>query len=137
MSSLNRKREKVEGKIQNPIRIQRKRTKGFKTPEGTIYVGRPTKFGNPFKLTPDGMIMCYSTNRSVLNPWIVFNDGLGHTVEDIVELYELWIKGRMLDFEYLPIPPNTDELEGKNLSCFCSLNTACHADVLLTISNKI
>jgi len=31
-----------------PIRIQRKRTKGWKMPENTIYVGRGSKYGNPF-----------------------------------------------------------------------------------------
>jgi hypothetical protein len=30
------------------IRVQRKRAKGWKNPENTQYVGRPTKFGNPF-----------------------------------------------------------------------------------------
>lgn len=30
----------------NPIRIQRKRTKGWKMPPNTIYVGRPTQWGN-------------------------------------------------------------------------------------------
>lgn len=30
-------------------RIQRKRTKGWRMPEGAVYVGRPTVFGNPFK----------------------------------------------------------------------------------------
>lgn len=29
-------------------RIQRKRTKGWKMPPNTVYVGRPTKWGNPF-----------------------------------------------------------------------------------------
>jgi len=32
-----------------PKRIQRRRTKGWKMPEGAIYVGRPTQWGNPFK----------------------------------------------------------------------------------------
>ncbi len=32
-----------------PIRIQRKRTKGWKMPPNTIYVGRPSKWGNPFR----------------------------------------------------------------------------------------
>ena len=32
----------------NPVRIQRKRAKGWKMPPDTIYVGRPTKWGNPF-----------------------------------------------------------------------------------------
>lgn len=33
-----------------PKRIQRKRTAGWKMPEDTIYVGRPTKWGNPYKI---------------------------------------------------------------------------------------
>ena len=32
-----------------PRRIQRRRTKGWRMPPGAIYVGRPTKWGNPFK----------------------------------------------------------------------------------------
>jgi hypothetical protein len=31
-----------------PERIQRKRIKGWKMPANTVYVGRPTPFGNPF-----------------------------------------------------------------------------------------
>ena len=31
-----------------PRRIQRKRTKGWKMPANTIYVGRPSRWGNPF-----------------------------------------------------------------------------------------
>ena len=37
-----------------PKRIQRKRTKGWKMPDGAVYVGRPTKFGNPFVAEKDG-----------------------------------------------------------------------------------
>ena len=33
-----------------PKRIQRKRAKGWRTPDGAIYVGRPTRYGNPFKI---------------------------------------------------------------------------------------
>jgi hypothetical protein len=29
------------------IRIQRKRSKGWRMPENTVYVGSPTKWGNP------------------------------------------------------------------------------------------
>lgn len=32
----------------NPIRIQRKRSKGWKMPENTVYVGRPTRWGNRY-----------------------------------------------------------------------------------------
>lgn len=32
-----------------PKRIQRKRTKGWRMPENTIYVGRPSVYGNPYE----------------------------------------------------------------------------------------
>lgn len=31
-----------------PKRIQRKRTKGWRMPEGAVYVGRGSKWGNPY-----------------------------------------------------------------------------------------
>lgn len=31
-----------------PERIQRKRTKGWRIPTNTVYVGRPSHWGNPF-----------------------------------------------------------------------------------------
>lgn len=31
-----------------PKRIQRRRTAGWRMPENTVYVGRPTRWGNPF-----------------------------------------------------------------------------------------
>jgi len=36
-----------------PQRIQLRRTKGWKMPPGAIYVGRPSKWGNPFPLEGD------------------------------------------------------------------------------------
>ena len=35
-----------------PIRIQRRRTRGWKMPPNTVYVGRPTRWGNPFHVRP-------------------------------------------------------------------------------------
>lgn len=45
-----------------PIRVQRKRTKGWKMPPNTVYVGRPTKWGNPyiFKDRPDMATKCFA-----------------------------------------------------------------------------
>jgi hypothetical protein len=34
-------------------RIQRKRTKGWRMPKNTLYVGRPTKWGNKFTSLTD------------------------------------------------------------------------------------
>jgi hypothetical protein len=104
-----------------PIRIQRKRTKGFKlqdaSPNGlpVIYVGRPTKWGNPYKLS----------------------DGI--TLSDSIKLYEIWITANIT---ILPSKYNISELTGHNLSCFCPIvdknnkYMPCHADILLKLANK-
>jgi hypothetical protein len=34
-----------------PQRIQRKRAKGWKMPKGVVYVGRGSKWGNPFAIS--------------------------------------------------------------------------------------
>lgn len=36
--------------MSEPKRIQRRRVKGWRKPEGTISVCRPSKYGNPFKI---------------------------------------------------------------------------------------
>ena len=36
-----------------PKRIQRKRTKGWRMPENTVYVGRPSKFRNMCRVGVD------------------------------------------------------------------------------------
>ena len=37
-----------------PIRVQRRRTKGFKLPENTVCVNRGTRWGNPFIIGTHG-----------------------------------------------------------------------------------
>lgn len=92
--------------MSKPIRIQRKRTKGWKMPPNTVYVGRPTKWGNPletkreFDLWIRGKI--FIEFRQDLR-----NDILGHVYE----------------------------LRGYNLSCWCKIGEPCHADVLLELAN--
>lgn len=115
-----------------PIRVQRKRTKGWKMPENTVYVGRPTIFGNPFKvgetykLGEDGYIIA---SGSALQ--YVFGDTI--KVRDnahAVELFKNWIAKHPLP-QYL-----LNDIEGQNLACFCPLDKPCHADVLLELANN-
>jgi len=119
-------------KTKNMKRIQRKRVKGWKMPENAKYVGRPTKWGNPFRLTPDGYIQCYSINRATLDPWIMWGYEGGYKINDIIELYGKWLDGKFKKIApYLPEPPSIEELKGKDLACFCSLDSPCHVDVIL------
>lgn len=41
-------------KASEPKRIQRKRIKGWRMPINTVYVGRPTDWGNPFSVKEYG-----------------------------------------------------------------------------------
>ena len=89
-----------------PKRIQRKRTKGWKMPGGAIYVGRPTKWGNPFPV------------------------GQGYSRQAAVAEFKKVTSGdeiRMLARQ---------ELRGHDLACWCRLDQPCHADVLLQIANE-
>ena len=117
-------------------RIQRKRTKGSKMPDNCKYVGRPTKFGNPFKLN-DGMLLYKCINRKIFDPWIIYDQSnFNWTNEKMLDLYELWITNRLTDKIGLPKPPDIEELRGFDLACFCPLNKPCHVDILLKLLYK-
>jgi hypothetical protein len=113
-------------------RIQRKRTRGWRMPEGAIYVGRPTKWGNPFRVVPceNGFWTVVDNNdvdyREPFTGWV----NKDHAVLKSVRLYLMDVKG-----ELAPYPPLAD-LRGHDLVCWCPLDKPCHADVLLDIANR-
>lgn len=100
-----------------PIRIQRKRTKGWRAPMGSVYVGRPTCYGNPFKVGDVDPL-----SKKVITPVMS------------VKLYRAYASD---------MPPKAvgwwfnrlRELRGKDLMCWCRIDQPCHADVLLELAN--
>lgn len=100
-------------------------------PEGVVYVGRPTKWGNPF-----GFIESEPGHR-----------------EESVETYREWLLSGIRDEPsrtgyfagaldaVAGYPGRTAAVEGlaelcgKDLACWCPLDKACHADVLLELAN--
>ena len=66
-------------------RIQRKRTKGYRLPPNAVYVGRPTKWGNPFVVGTDWM--CWAALGCGYRA-----DRAGQRVA-AVALYKAWITG--------------------------------------------
>lgn len=114
-----------------PERIQRKRTKGWRMPENTVYVGRGSKWGNPWRVDnglENALTITQLGNRQVIyvNP------------DDAVLLYRLWVRqSHIWDIpEHHPLSfAVKEELAGKNLACWCPLDQPCHADVLLEIAN--
>jgi len=112
----------------SPVRIQRSRQKGFKTPENTIYVGRPTKWGNPFKVIGEKDIwFVVEENDNPICSFVTEKEAL----DCCVEMYKEYIS-----HEHNLGIVNIFDLKGKNLSCFCSLSKPCHADILLKIANE-
>jgi hypothetical protein len=118
-----------------PERIQRKRTKGWKLPEGAVIVDRTSKkWGNPFKVGDRITDPVFSHVMAGGAPL-----ARGGTVADrahAVELYAFWVMAKV---------PFTQadarrELAGKDLACWCPLPAdgepdVCHARLLLDIAN--
>ena len=122
----------------NPQRIQRKRIKGYKMPAGAVYVGRPTKWGNPFKVGQEMNKWQKAFIAIQLFPWDQIAEEYRRgtlsqplTLEKSLEYYQIHI-------EYQVKKGNLDlsELRGKDLACWCPIvDKKCHADVLLKLAN--
>lgn len=120
-----------------PNRIQRKRTKGWRMPPNTVYVGRPTKWGNPFwylqkfSSAGDSLIAYRMALNDYWNP-----EELKHVHEGpfhvACQCFSEWNK----KFKYGARNTAIAELKGKDLACWCPLDQLCHADVLLEIANS-
>jgi len=108
-----------------PKRIQRKRTKGWKMPEGAVYVGRPSKWGNPWK--PEQY-------------WDAgYSGSLDVALRHCIDAYKAWLLGKehwAHSTKALKPTPDLARLRGKDLACWCPLDQPCHADVLLELANQ-
>lgn len=89
-------------------RIQRKRTSGWRLPDGAICVTRPGKWGNPYVA---GRMLSRKRAKALFKKALL-GGNLPVSVEDVRR-----------------------ELKGKTLACWCTLGQDCHADVLLEIAN--
>lgn len=90
-----------------PLRIQRKRTKGWRMPDGAVSVTRPGRFGNPFRAGINGV-----------------------RFDNCLSMHETYCLVRLRGE-----PEWLEPLRGKDLACFCKEGAPCHADVLLRLAN--
>lgn len=104
-------------------------------PEGAVYVGRPSRWGNPFTIsrTPNGSWDVSDSNDRL------WTHTTGHriAVERAVELFALHV-GPMGNYEYddETLADLRKALSGHDLACWCPLDQPCHADVLLELANS-
>lgn len=112
-----------------PRRVQRRRAKGWRQPPDAIYVGRPSKWGNPYRVTdwgPEGDPIELQRPLGQEGAVGMFRDAaLG-----------LHVGGPLFTDDDLA------ELRGRDLVCWCPLTdkrgdpVPCHADVLLELANR-
>lgn len=114
-----------------PKRIQRKRTKGWRMPDNTLYVGRGSKWGNPFVI--DTTQKCGA---------LAFMYGIAGDARHAVIFYRKYLESIMREEckynapkVYCPLDALQRQLKGKNLACWCAPDQLCHADVLLEVAN--
>lgn len=120
------------------VRVQRRRTKGWRMPEGAVYVGRPSALGNPF------------VSRRVGGRWLVVATGMDdliytpahNTKQSANELAVILFRSDFLDWfggrvNWEPgLRSAVEGLRGKQLACWCPTDGGpCHADVLWEIAN--
>jgi hypothetical protein len=116
-------------------------------PENTVYVGRPSLWGNPW--TP-----AEAHAQTGFDPSMTRRDKAALAVD--LYRHELEHFGLLTDYDYVVGTPrwyqvqrdvvasgarNMGEyaaiaLRGKNLACWCPLDQPCHADVLLELANR-
>lgn len=90
-------------------RIQLRRTKGWRLPEGAVSVARPTRWGNPFRIG-DPEIPDRRAAVAAFRAYLAAHPEL--------------------------VEAARRELRGKVLACWCAPGTPCHGDVLLEIANR-
>lgn len=78
-------------------------------PDGAVYVGRPSEWGNVFVVES------------------------GRTAADCVKLYRRYFVAPTLQVHGTAY---FEPLRGKDLACWCALDQPCHADVLLELANQ-
>lgn len=101
----------------SPKRIQRQRTRGWKAPDGAVYVGRGSIYGNPWRIDP------------VTAP----QPGIVATHEEAVALFTKWLRSTP-DGQAVARQARK-HLAGRDLMCWCPSSKPCHADVLLAVAN--
>lgn len=110
-----------------PKRIQRKRTKGWRMPPNTVYVGRPTRWGNPWIVGETWT----NKARHEWNPYAGTAKRVEVTPENCLTFFRIHAETKFrLQIDWL------EPLRGKDLACWCKEGSPCHADILLELANR-
>lgn len=120
----------------SPQRIQRQRTKGWRMPNGAVYVGRPSRWGNPINI---GDLAGQYPSMSIEQLASMAVAGLRDLVRAGTLTLPNWRRADgqrgPITWHYPLVEVIQAELAGHDLACWCPLDQPCHADVLLELAN--
>lgn len=126
-----------------PIRIKRSRQNKQVSPNGLpiIYVGRGSRWGNPFKIcelingkfaiSHECDYQLHQITKEVGCDSKHYNTKCEAAI-DAIKCYELYHHAK----DSANMADAITNLKGKNLSCWCKLDDKCHADLLLELANR-
>ena len=120
----------------SPRRIQQRRTKGWRKPEGAIAVGRGTKWGNPMTMQQYRAVEQELGEARILDAevraelTVAFRSLITYGPDS-----GYWTPGTFQAALTIRAGLDAGELAGKDLMCWCPLDQPCHADVLLELAN--
>jgi hypothetical protein len=119
----------------HPVRLQRSRRLGSRlvSPNGLpiVYVGRPSRWGNPYRVTIRGGCWYVCTTAGSLYRY-AHTDLEAQTM--CVGLFRDELFAGRLN---VTVGQVRAYLLGSNLSCWCRLGEPCHADTLLCVARGI
>ncbi len=91
-------------------------------PKNAIYVGRPSRLGNPYR----------PGDRTAFTPYKSLAQGETLQGTEPIDMFRAdLIQMSLAEREEFLRP-----LRGKDLACWCGLSEPCHADVLLELANQ-
>lgn len=120
-----------------PMRVQRKRTAGWRMPINTVSVTRPSKWGNPFFIINEEGHPWITDARDPSMPVLNYDvRRLLGISEDAPLGWENARRGIVELFRQQCCDRSFAELRSKNLACWCKLDEPCHGDVILKFANS-
>lgn len=130
-----------------PKRIQLRRTKGWRKPEGTIVVSRPSRYGNPFKVgalvrDPGPWNSPACPYDGFMEPGVYQASGLAgpydyeiRRIRDAADAVALFTPYVVFHDDVYPPEAIRRELGGRDLACWCGVGDPCHGDEWIRLAN--
>lgn len=116
----------------SPKRIQRESTLGWRLPDRAVFVGKPSRWANPFDVGEHGLELSLGLCRAaVTGCW--FPGLLRHLGDQACARNHEAMLSMRARLRGHPLEVARMELAGQDLVCWCGLDIPCHGDVLLDL----